>query len=506
MAPAWCKLAAALMAATSFVSATTGFQHFVTRSNGSLYDGSSKFKFVSFNIPDMLQLETRLPGTLVAPNDFEIHDALQSIALMNGKVARTYTFSVCCNNPSDDPSTYHISANGVYSHAMFNATDRLLYWANKLQVRLIIPMINNWEYHGGVQAFAKLVLGAQAANFDYYDAFFNNETVIKAYLNFVKYVLNRTNPYTGVQYKNDKAILAWEIGNELGGWTWDNMTVPPAWIERVATFIKQNDPKHLVKEPHIIHNTRWAEFQANGLLTYKDIDLYGRHYYWGSSTGSGMKSDLIFDSSSLKAAAPTKVFVATEFGFVNSTEYTNFLNEIVASPNVTGALAWSLRYRSRNGGFYTHSEGNGYFSYHFPGFPYPTNQTDVVNWSPDTYEPDFVKTMIQSAAKAAGTSVASYTITVAPQVFTNSTKGTGQIALSWTGSAGAASYNVIRNGVSIAKSVSDGVPATTDGSWKVLYADKNVKCGQAYKYAVTPCNSVSTCGPISTTVSATLPC
>ena len=32
---------------------------------------------------------------------------------------------------------------------------------------------------------------------------------------FISAVLNRTNTFTGVQYKNDKAVLAWETGNEL---------------------------------------------------------------------------------------------------------------------------------------------------------------------------------------------------------------------------------------------------------------------------------------------------
>ena len=31
----------------------------------------------------------------------------------------------------------------------------------------------------------------------------------------IEYLLNRKNVYTGIQYKDDKAVFAWETGNEL---------------------------------------------------------------------------------------------------------------------------------------------------------------------------------------------------------------------------------------------------------------------------------------------------
>ena len=46
--------------------------------------------------------------------------------------------------------------------------------------------------------------------------------LIGDYKNIITYVLNRKNTVTGVRYRNDKAILAWETGNELhptAAWT-----------------------------------------------------------------------------------------------------------------------------------------------------------------------------------------------------------------------------------------------------------------------------------------------
>ena len=46
------------------------------------------------------------------------------------------------------------------------------------------------------------------------DLFFSDPTVMKIYQNHLNYTLNRVNTITGVQYKNDPTILAWDLLNE----------------------------------------------------------------------------------------------------------------------------------------------------------------------------------------------------------------------------------------------------------------------------------------------------
>jgi len=57
-------------------------------------------------------------------------------------------------------------------------------------------------------------------------------------------LINRVNSYTGVPYKEEKAILGWETGNEL--------EVPDfAWTREIAAYIKSLDKNHLFNRGNI---------------------------------------------------------------------------------------------------------------------------------------------------------------------------------------------------------------------------------------------------------------
>ena len=76
--------------------------------------------------------------------------------------------------------------------------------------------------------------------------FFTNSPAILGYTNYVQYFLNRTNHYTGVQYKNDPTIFAWEVMNEP---RYQNESATEntagtklrAWMDNVGAFIKSVD-------------------------------------------------------------------------------------------------------------------------------------------------------------------------------------------------------------------------------------------------------------------------
>ena len=86
------------------------------------------------------------------------------------------------------------------------------------------------------------------------------------------------------------------------------------------------------------------------------VDIISYHYY-GSGDIARVKKDCEL------AKKHGKVFIAGEFGFFSSPkEYASFLAAL-DSAGGAGALAWSLRPASSRGGYKTHSEGDGQFSY-----------------------------------------------------------------------------------------------------------------------------------------------
>ena len=55
----------------------------------------------------------------------------------------------------------------------------------------------------------------------------------------IEAIVNRTNPYTGLKYRDDPAIFSWELANEPRRY-------PNEWIDETAAYIKSLDPNHLV--------------------------------------------------------------------------------------------------------------------------------------------------------------------------------------------------------------------------------------------------------------------
>jgi hypothetical protein len=142
---------------------------------------------------------------------------------------------------------------------------------------------------------------------------------------------------------------------------------------------------------------------------------------------------------------------------------------------------WSLRYHSRDGGFYVHAEDppeKGFFSFHVPGFPV------AHGFSRDDAR---VSKMVRKyAIKIRGRKgQVAYPL---PYPAQKAERPCTPQTLRWMGSAWAASYNLYRveagakDSVFLANVV-DGVATTPD---IVLYCDRSAVAGKQYTYLILP--------------------
>jgi hypothetical protein len=100
-------------------------------------------------------------------------------------------------------------------------------------------------------------------------------------------------------------------------------------------------------------------------LALAEVDLVTTHHYPG-----GRKSFAELIRANWAKAQGRKPYVVGEFGFVDTAQMAAAI-EAVLETGTAGALAWSLRFRNRDGGFYWHSEpagGDKYKAFHWPGF------------------------------------------------------------------------------------------------------------------------------------------
>jgi mannan endo-1,4-beta-mannosidase len=430
-----------------------GFDNFITRQDDKLYDGNREFRFISFNIPclhyieDDMQFANQMPFRL--PDPFEIGDALETIKQMGGQVARTYTLPVRRKMDWDTRPVY-VLGPGEFNEEAFRALDHCLALAHKHGIRLIIPFVNNFQWWGGVADYAAFRGKAR-------EAFWTDRQCIEDFKQTVAFVINRTNTITGVPYKEDRTILAWETGNEI--------QCPHSWTAEICAYIKELDPKHLVVDGYYPPG---APLLREASLEDDNIDFVQTHHYEKDARKimQNIKKNAVL-------ARGKKPYHIGEFGFV-STEATRAVLDTVIAENVTGALIWSLRRHHRDGGFLWHHEPSGgdfFKAYHWPGFA-----------SGAVYdEADLMALMRAKAFEIQGVPVPDRVPPGAPVLLPIKDVG----AISWRGSVGAASYRIERAGHAqgpwqcLAPNISDA-----QFQYRPLYCDANVEIGRSYFYRV----------------------
>ena len=306
------------------------FQNFITRSNDTLFNGDSVFRFISFNVPNLHLLEDNFPFTQqnnwTLPTSFEIRDAMQSVTDAGGTVIRIYCLRIQRRfEPEFVPK--HVIGWRTYYEPAFLVMDTILAYAREYNIRLIIPFLEGPQWWGPKTEFARLN--------DRHHSFDSREAR-DDYKHLVSYVLNRRNTVTGTLYRNDKAILCWETGNE--------MPTSASWLEEMAAYIKSVDPQHLLMD---------GNYGVRGTaLDNINIDIVSNHFY--KKPADWIKRDL-------KKTGGRKAYLAGEWGW--TLEKCDNIIEQIRQSSTAAALIWSLRFRYRSGGFTWH-KGQGL---HWPG-------------------------------------------------------------------------------------------------------------------------------------------
>jgi mannan endo-1,4-beta-mannosidase len=440
-----------------------GRADFITRRGDQLVEGDRPFRFISFNIPNLIVIEDAYefthPNPWRWPNEFEIEDALESVRQMGGLVVRTYVISVK-RDSSDMGDFMHVRAPGEFNEEGFLALDRVIEVARRKGIRVILPLVDQHKWWGGIGEYAAF-RGKPA------EAFWTDRQIRDDFKATIRYLITRKNFYTGVSYRDEPAIFGWETGNEIDS--------TPEWTRDIAAYIKQLDPNHLVIDGRSLHGVPLPSLED------PNIDVITTHHYpWGEQQD--------FTKPIRAAHALTKgkkPYFVGEFGFVETPHLAAAI-ETVIDEGICGALLWSLRMHRREGGFYWHMEvGTGrniYKAFHWPGFA-----------SGERYNERAVMQLMRAKAhEIRGLEAPPLKAPLPPKLLPIERIS----AISWQGSAGAESYGVWRadkaNGpwTKIAENVSDA-----EVQYRPLFNDEQAKPGMRHWYRVTAWNSAGESSP-----------
>jgi hypothetical protein len=121
---------------------------------------------------------------------------------------------------------------GVYSEAVAQQLDWILYQADLAGVRLILTLTNYWSDYGGMAWYAGQC-GARATS----NLFYTNACAQRYFKQWISFLVTRVNTYNHRPYWDDPTIFAWELGNEPRS---DDTTGEKvrAWASGTAAYIK----------------------------------------------------------------------------------------------------------------------------------------------------------------------------------------------------------------------------------------------------------------------------
>ena len=447
-------------------AADTGFGRFITRQGDKLMDGDREFRFVGVNVPGVFipyDYTLDIPSRMVLPTVWEIEDSFKTLQQMNAGCVRWHLLPMRAPNATLPIPYEAVLAPGRFNEAAFRTIDHGLALANRYGIRVIFSLTGAGS---GTAAFAGA--GVYAAHRGKAEEDFYTDAQLKEdFKATIRYVLARTNSVTGVAYRDEKAILCWQLGNEMGHLCKQTPAAVVAWESEMAAFIKQCDPHHLVMNGHALKPIP-GEVDAN-------IDIYSQHYYgnppqWASRCRS--------DHNQLKGKRP---FIVGEFGpyIAEPGEadsvlkgFQSLLDELRTN-GTTGGLLWSIYFHHQDGGFYWHQlvTMKSVWAYHWPGFD---------NGQPHR-EREILWAVRDAAFRIQGQSVLPLPVPDVPELLPVADVP----LLTWRGSAGASGYDIQRaprpegSWKTIAENVSDAAIA-----YRPLYSDLTAKSGGTYYYRV----------------------
>lgn len=323
---------------------------FVTRNGARLLVDGQVFRAAGTNLY-YLQQELSYAQQFDATREARIHQVLDDAVCMNAGVIRMWAF----NDTENDPATIQ-SSPGMYREEGLKGLDQAVAEARARGLRVILTLVNNWPEYGGLNRYAQWAGKS-------HDAFFTDAQMKGWYRDYATMLAARVNTFTGIAYRDEPAILAVEIGNELRCASCGNTTTLRNTVAELAQHLRTVFPLHLIGDggegfddkPQLypgLSNT-YAVSGAEGssyssLVNLPELDLVSYHAYpprWGLNTGTDMQRWIDTHESLAKNAG--KVAYFGEYGHVaadsaRATVYDAWLGRTFSTNMGTMALFWQL--------------------------------------------------------------------------------------------------------------------------------------------------------------------
>ena len=185
-------------------------------------------------------------------------DRISGLSINNLRILGSSEFSPLKNSvrPTFRNRTNH------YNETLLRGLDHALAEMGTRGLTAVVYLTNFWEWSGGMMTYLYWTNGGHYINMndpahpwpefaDMSSKFYGHAAAVRMFDDYVRAVVGRRNTVTGRLYRDDPAIMAWQLANEPrpGGSPeagHRHMKAYLAWIDATARLIKSIDPNHLV--------------------------------------------------------------------------------------------------------------------------------------------------------------------------------------------------------------------------------------------------------------------
>ncbi len=264
-------------------------------------------------------------------------DDLKALGIVNLRVLASSELSPLKN--SLDPA--FTLKPGSYNARLLNGLDFLLSEMNRRGMKAVLYLTNFWEWSGGMVTYQYYHSGHYINNGDpahpwpeFADVsaqFYAMEQAKADYWAYVRMLVGRRNGVTGKLYRDDPAIMAWQLCNEPRPGGSDaavdrNTESYLGWIRDTCALIRSLDGNHLISLGHEglmgANNRQDVVIRAHEHIDYLTAHIWPQNWGWvdpkdlpGTFDAGAAKVKTYIARHIAMAQSLNKPLVFEEFGF-----------------------------------------------------------------------------------------------------------------------------------------------------------------------------------------------
>ena len=265
-------------------------------------------------------------------------DDLKALGVVNLRVLGSSELSPLIN--SLDPA--FSNKPGDYNSDLLTGLDFLMAELNKRDMKAVLYLTNFWEWSGGMVTYQYWTNGGSYINMgdpnhpwpefaDFSAQFYASGAAKQAYWDYVRMLVERTNSITGTVYKDDTALMAWQLSNEPRPGGSDaavhhNADAYCGWIADTCALIRSLDSNHLISLGHEglmgANGDEDLVIRAHEHIDYLTAHIWPQNWSWvdkndlGGTFGAGAAKVQDYIAKHIAIAQTiNKPLVFEEFGF-----------------------------------------------------------------------------------------------------------------------------------------------------------------------------------------------